>query len=108
MRHALFILLLFAGCCKEPQRTIDGVWRQTFAPHSIYSFSNGICIQRVMALESEVYRNEYAYTVTGEEMTLTDLESGTVHNWTLNFDSDSTCEINTGSLFVLSLKRYPW
>lgn len=111
MKYAFLLSILFLSACqKEAEPTlserIEGVWIQEFSPHSIYSFSDGLCIQRVNASGKEVYRNEYAYTCQGDTMRLTDLESGSKQVWVVSFPADSTALILTESDFLIGLKRF--
>jgi hypothetical protein len=112
MKHFfLLILLSLSACHKEPlerptSERIEGVWKQEFSPHSIYSFSDGLCIQRVIYAETEVYRNEYAYTCQGDTMCLVDIVERTERRWIVDFTTETTARIETGG-FVLNLKRWP-
>jgi hypothetical protein len=112
MKHTFFLALIFLASCQpapmeQPMsERIEGVWKQSFAPHSIYSFSDGLCIQRIIAEETEVYRNEYAYTCKGDTMYLTDMVEKTERRWIIDFTTETTARIETGG-FVLNLKRWP-
>ena len=103
--------IVFApGCSKEPTQTpcerINGAWRQTFSPHSIYTFNNGLCTWRVYVAGNEVYRNEVVYDCEGDNLKVTYLSNGTRETWHLNFETDSTVLIDTGGEINIQLKRY--
>lgn len=112
--HRILAILLplaiaMASCNTEqcaPNDKIDGVWKQTFSPHSIYSFSDGICIQRVYAAGEEVWRNEYTYTFSADLVYLTDIVTGEKRTWVVSFKDDNTLTAYDANLaFVIALKR---
>ncbi len=103
------LAIAMASCNHEscgPNEKIEGVWRQTFSPHSIYSFSDGFCIQRVYASGHEVWRNEYTYTFTADRVDLTDIATGDKKTWSVSFQDDNTLTAYDAALpFVIELKR---
>lgn len=112
--HRILAILLplamaMASCNTEPCATnekIEGVWKQTFSPHSIYSFSDGICIQRVYAAGQEVWRNEYTYTFSADHVYLTDIATGGKSTWDVSFQDDNTLTAYDADLaFFIELRR---
>lgn len=103
------LAIALASCNTEqcaPNEKIEGVWKQTFSPHSIYSFSDGICIQRVYAAGQEVWRNEYTYTFSADHVYLTDIATGGKSTWDVSFQDDNTLTAYDADLpFVIELKR---
>lgn len=103
------IAIARASCNTEPcapNEKIEGVRKQTFSPHSIYSFSDGICIQRVYAAGQEVWRNEYSYTFRADHVYLTDIETWEKRTWDVSFKDDNKLTAYDADLaFVIALKR---
>lgn len=105
-----FVTAVACSChkepCKEVQPQIEGVWKQTSIPHSIYSFSDGICIQRVYAAGQEVWRNEYTYTFSADHVYLTDIATGGKSTWDVSFQDDNTLTAYDADLaFFIELRR---
>ena len=106
---------LFCGaeaCHKEPSpgpacERIEGVWRQTFSPHSIYSFSDGACNQKVIAAGKVVYENDYAYDCKRDTMRLVDVVERTELRWVVEFTTESAITIHTAGGFLINLERWP-
>ena len=103
-------LLQWPSCSKEPTQTpcerINGAWRQTFSPHSIYTFADGLCTWRVYVTGNEVYRNEVVYDCEGDNLKVKYLSNGNRETWHLNFEADSTVLIDTGGEINIELKRF--
>ena len=112
MKHLFLLTLIFLSSChkyplEQPtSESIQCVWKQDFAPLSIYSFSDGLCIQWVSAVGDDVWRNEYVYRCTGDTMYLVDMVEKTERRWIIDFQTETTARIETGG-FVLNLKRWP-
>lgn len=119
MKNAVFITAIawtlicaFEACHKDPApvpacERIEGVWRQTFSPHSIYSFSDGACNKKVIAAGTLVYENDYGYQCDGDTIYLVDLVERTEKRWTLKFTTDTTVTIRTDGSFLINLERWP-
>lgn len=105
-----FVATVACSChkepCKEVQQQIEGVWKQTFSPHSVYSFSDGLCIQRIQASGQEVWRNEFSYTTKRDTVCMTNVESGGKRTWIVDFPDEYTMHVNaTEALISIELKR---
>lgn len=113
MKYATIIcaVLAFASCQKEQPATtcerIEGVWKQTFPPHSIYSFCEGYCTRRVISAGVEVWRTEYTYNCEGDTMRLVDLKTNAAQTWSVEFTNENSATIRTGEAFVVNMVRYP-
>ena len=105
-----FVTAVACSChkepCKEVQPQIEGVWKQTSIPHSVYSFSDGLCIQRIQASGQEVWRNEFSYTTKRDTVCMTNVESGGKRTWIVDFPDEYTMHVNaTEALISIELKR---
>lgn len=111
MKYAFLLsILLLSACQKEAEPNLEdkirGTWQQTFSPHSIYWFCDGMATQRVIAAGDKVYRNDFTYTADADTLFLTDVVENTVQRWIVSFPTDSTARVSIEAGFVIWLKRF--
>ncbi len=109
---ALFLATLTTpGCKKEHDKTticdrIEGVWKEQFSPHAVYSFSDGQLTQRINFFAGGPYVIEYAYECDGDKLTLEDINTQIRYNWIISFENDTTLVIQREWL-ISHLTRIP-
>lgn len=90
------VVLLFAGCRDhDPPLTIDeqlqGTWqRDWLTMTNRYNFHYGSCDAVACVPGQPVQPYFYAYTTNGDMLTMLDLASGDVSEFTVEFPTDST------------------
>lgn len=97
------------GCHKEPTTAeqLLGLWKQTTTPYAYYQFTNGRCIRQIIDLNTEIWRNEYAYTVDGDNLNVVELLTGQPDAWHVTINGSSATIQPASSPLQITLKRFP-